>query len=87
MIYQNGMVALSWHKGKCQASVSVENLGAILPTLPVAAWPYGRIIGISECGIRSGSMADCNRSFKHSWVIINKVLKDLDISTRLWPCA
>ena len=87
MIYQNGMVSLNWHKGKRDKSFKVEELGRNLLALPVSAWPYGRILGISECGIRSGSMADCDRSFKHSWAVINKVLKELELSSQLWPCA
>ncbi|MBK9771232.1 MAG: hypothetical protein IPP57_10465 [Candidatus Obscuribacter sp.] len=87
MIYVDGTVLLSWHQNKHSAKFKTEELIRNLQQIPISDWPDGRIISVSKCAIQSGSSADCERNYQRSLKLINRVLKELDITASFRPCA
>lgn len=87
MIYVDGTVLLSWHQNKHSAKFKTEELIRNLQQIPISDWPDGRIISVSKCAIQSGSSADCERNYQRSLKLINRVLKELDITASFGPCA
>jgi len=65
-------------------SVPIDELAVRLSRLPVAAWPYGRIVAVQEIGIRSG---DDNALIKRNRASIEKVLRSLGLTINWWPSA
>ncbi len=79
------MVSVS--SGKQHEQFKDKQMGEMekfLVSLPVSAWPYGRIIEVSELGISSGGLQ--GKEFrKRSWVLIRTVMKRLDVTVQLGP--
>ena len=70
--------------------VSPNELKRFLISLPVAAWPYGRVIGVQEVSIRSGLRNSEIRRRDDALIETNKleagkVLASLGIKIQLWP--
>ncbi len=64
--------------------VPVGELWGTLAGLPVAAWPYGRVIAGQEIGIRSGND---DAAIKKNKAKAEKVLKALQVTAEWWPSA
>ncbi|HEY5346228.1 MAG TPA: hypothetical protein VIK62_07790 [Verrucomicrobiae bacterium] len=64
--------------------ISPEKLTDVLKQLPTNAWPYGRVVGVGEVGIRSGND---DILIKNNMVKILKSLKEAGIEVELWPSA
>ncbi len=79
------MVSVS--SGKQHAQFKDKQMGEMekfLVSLPVSAWPYGRVVEVSELGISSGGPQ--GKDFrKRSWVLIRAVMKRLDVTVQLGP--
>jgi hypothetical protein len=70
--------------------VSRNELKKVLISLPVSAWPYGRVIGVQDVGIRSGSSnteawRKDEKLIMKNKVEANKVLASLGIKVNWWP--
>jgi hypothetical protein len=65
-------------------AVSVSRMREILLSLPVDAWPYGRIVAVQEISIRS---RNDDRSIDSNRGELERMLKDLDITINWWPSA
>jgi hypothetical protein len=64
--------------------VSPEKVGNFLAQLPKEAWPYGKIVGVMEAGLRSGND---DKLIQENLDRTLKSLKELGIEARLWPSA
>ena len=67
-----------------------DDLKKVLISLPVAAWPYGRIVGVQEVGIRNGFLNSevwrkDEKLIEKNKLAVNKVLTSLDIQIKWWP--
>lgn len=78
-------VSVGWGKPRHHKTFkSAEDVEKFLVSLPVLAWPYGRIIALSEHSINSLPGARDYR--KHSWDSIIAAMKRLDVQVNPWPC-
>ncbi|MBP7860667.1 hypothetical protein KA183_03215 [bacterium] len=81
----DGEVSVGWGKPRHQKTFkTVEEVEKFLVNLPVPAWPYGRIIALSEHSISSLPRTRDYR--KHSWDLIIAAMKRLDVQVNPWPC-
>ena len=64
----------------------VAELAAFLIKLPVKDWPYGRIVGASEIGLRSGEPSETVR-ISENHKAADRILKALGITVQWWPSA
>ena len=64
--------------------VEPNDLKAALASLPSTAWPYGRVIAVSEIGIRSGSD---NQEINKVLNQVLSILQTLDIKVSMWPSS
>ncbi len=69
---------------KGRKTVPVADLRRTLLSLPVDAWPYGRVIAIQEAGIRSGDDAKVIEQSKGK---AEQVIKGLRVKLEWWPSA
>jgi hypothetical protein len=67
--------------GGCKI-VPLGNLRQTLLSLPVDAWPYGRVIGIQEAGIRSG---DDDKVIEQNKEKAVQVVEALRVKLEWWP--
>jgi hypothetical protein len=65
--------------------VAVEDLKALLVSLPVSAWPYGRVVVQSDQGILPWPAGDYVRKMSKTRQRLALILKDLHITAELWP--
>ena len=65
--------------------VSPDALPAVLAQLPKSAWPYGRVVGVMECGILPDNHSETMQNEILAKVL--KSLKELGIEVHLWPSA
>jgi hypothetical protein len=70
---------------KGRKTVATKELRKTLASLPVSAWPYGRVVAVQEIGIRSGN--DDDALIEENKKSVEKILKDLDVSVDAWPTA
>ncbi|QQR59659.1 MAG: hypothetical protein IPG59_09270 [Candidatus Melainabacteria bacterium] len=81
----DGEVSVGWGKPRHQKTFKkVEEVEKFLVSLPVLAWPYGRIIALSEHSVSSLPGARDYR--KYSWDLIIAAMKRLDVQVNPWPC-
>jgi hypothetical protein len=64
--------------------ITLEALPSTLAHLPWDAWPYGRVVGVQETGIRSDKDDELVRE---NLAKVLKSLKHLGIEVQLWPSA
>jgi hypothetical protein len=65
--------------------VSVEDLAALLISLPVSAWPYGRVVVQTDQGVVPSPAGDYLRKMAQTRPRVAIVLKKLRITSELWP--
>jgi len=65
--------------------VSVDDLKGLLISLPVSAWPYGRVVAQTDQGILPVPWEDYVRRMATTRTGVAIILKDLDITAELWP--
>ncbi len=81
----DGEVSVGWGKPRHQKTFkTVEEVEKFLVNLPVPAWPYGRIIALSEHSV--SSLPGARDLRKHSWDLIIAAMKRLDVQVNPWPC-
>jgi hypothetical protein len=64
--------------------VPLEKLADTLIALPTEAWPYGRVIGVMESGVRS---LNDDESIKRNKAETEKILKSLGLTVNWWPSS
>jgi hypothetical protein len=67
--------------------VAVDELKAVLITLPVRAWPYGRVVVQTDQSILPVPWEDYLRNMSQTRARVSQVLKELHITAELWPSA
>jgi hypothetical protein len=67
--------------------VAVDELKAVLITLPVRAWPYGRVVAQTDQSILPVPWEDYLRNMSQTRARVSQVLKELHITAELWPSA
>jgi hypothetical protein len=70
--------------------IARSDLKKMLLSLPIATWPYGRIIGLQEIGIRSGTPDSKNwrkdkELIEKNRLEVKRVSASLGISIKWWP--
>jgi hypothetical protein len=65
-----------------RVGVSVEDLREALLKLPVSAWPLGRVVAVSEVGMRS---EEDDPKIRRNLQAVQDVLKGLGIMISRWP--
>jgi hypothetical protein len=65
--------------------VSVDELKALLISLPVSAWPYGRVVGQTDQHILPVPFEDYGRKMSEMRPRVALVLNELHITAELWP--
>lgn len=79
-------IVVSWNKGKKFKEVQPAELGHVLSQIPASAWPYGRAVGVTYCGV--GSAAQSAKKYRQdAWKSVEKTLKRMKIYLNPWPCA
>jgi len=79
-------IVVSWNKGKKSKEVQPAELGHVLSQIPASAWPYGRAVGVTYCGV--GSAAQSAKKYRQdAWKSVEKTLKRMKIYLNPWPCA
>jgi hypothetical protein len=79
VIHPNGVQIL--HANKL---VEPNDLKAALASLPNIAWPYGRVVAVSEIGIRSGNNDQMIEEVLNQ---VLSILHTLDITVSMWPSS
>ncbi len=64
-----------------ESLIAIQELRITLVRLPVAAWPYGRIIGLQDCSIRDAADQDSGQRLAE----VEAVLKALKLQIFRWP--
>lgn len=65
--------------------VAVDDLKALLISLPVSAWPYGRVVVQTDQGLLPWPSEDYLRKMSQTRPRVARVLKELHITAELWP--
>jgi hypothetical protein len=84
-IYDNA-VAVRWNKRQKHKELQPEEVESFLVDLPVSAWPYGRIIVVTECGPSSGTK-ESEHYRKRSWGVIVGAMRRLKVAVDAVPSA
>jgi hypothetical protein len=67
-------------------TIPVTDLRALVIALPVAAWPYGRVVLASDTGLRRGDRSD-DQAIKQNHDAADRILKALGLTVDRWPSA
>jgi hypothetical protein len=62
--------------------IAVKDLHKALVGLPVSAWPYGRVVAVSEISIRSGNDDEL---VGENAKVVDSVLHRLGVNINRWP--
>jgi len=65
-------------------AVAIADLRRSLIELPVTAWPYGRVVGLQESGIRGPDRIDDSVIADNLRAVLS-ILKTLDLTVDRWP--
>jgi hypothetical protein len=84
IIGADGIVVISKAVLGGRKTVPLGNLRQTLLSLPVDAWPYGRVIAIQEAGIRS---RDDDKVIEQNKEKAEQVVKGLGVKLEWWPSA
>jgi hypothetical protein len=82
IIGADGIVVISRAVLGGRKTVPLGNLRQTLLSLPVDAWPYGRVIAIQEAGVRSG---DDDKVIEQNKEKAEEVVKELGVKLEWWP--
>jgi len=65
-------------------TVAAADLRALVISLPVADWPYGRVVLAADIGIRQADRSD-DQPIKQNHDAADRILKALGITIEWWP--
>jgi hypothetical protein len=82
IIKADGIEVISKAIPSGRTTVVAKNLRKTLTGLPVDAWPYGRVVGIVEIGIRGEGQTEAIKRNKEA---AEEVLKGLQVELKWWP--
>jgi hypothetical protein len=85
LIVQNDGVSIK--ANRLDTHVAIEDVKGFLISLPVSAWPYGRIVAQSDQGILPVPFDEYVRNMSRIRQRLAVVLRDLHIHVELWPSA
>jgi len=85
-IRAEGLEVVSQGLPQGRKTVPVANLRALVIALPVADWPYGRVVLASDIGLRQGDLSE-DQAIKQNHDAADRILKDLGITVDWWPSA
>lgn len=66
--------------------ISCDGLAAYLESLPVTAWPYGRVVAAQEIGIRRGDGKD-HQPIAENVARVERILTSLGVKVDWWASA
>jgi len=66
--------------------IAAADLEQTLLGLPVAAWPYGRVVALEENGVKAPDHND-DASVAQNLTTAVAILKKLDVAVKRWPGA
>lgn len=69
--------------GGFESSTPIESVPNFLRSLPCSAWPYGRIVAISESGLRA--VDGDNAAITKNRLKLKKLLEKNGIEVDQWP--
>ena len=64
--------------------IHVSDLEKTLKSLPLSAWPYGKVVAASEIGIRSGRSEE-NQLIERNRTEVERILSSLGVTVEWWP--
>jgi hypothetical protein len=67
-------------------TVASDQLRTLLLSLPVSAWPYGRVVIASDIGLRQVDRSD-EAPIKRNHEVVERVLNALHVEVDWWPSA
>ncbi len=67
-------------------TMRTEDLARELSVLPLSGWPYGRVVAVSESGVR-GVGDDDTPLIKQNLAKVREILDSLGVSIEGWPSA
>jgi hypothetical protein len=67
-------------------TIASTDLRRTLIELPVTAWPYGRVVGMQDIGLRSGDGRD-EQPIADNRNVTLAILKTLQVTVERWPSA
>ena len=84
LIHRNGIDVIAKALVSGRKSVAAAELQQALIELPVAAWPYGRVVAVFEPSIRAGDGSD-EKPVADNLKVALEILKKLEITADRWP--
>jgi hypothetical protein len=69
---------------KGRKTVPADELRTLLISLPVSAWPYGRVVLASDIGVRSGKRGE-DEVIRRNHEAAEKILDALNVKVDWWP--
>jgi hypothetical protein len=82
----DGVRVIAKGRAPDEAVVSVGRLNEVLRNLPVAAWPYGRVVWASDTGLRRGDLSDTG-AIRDNHLAVDAVLNELRVTVEWLPSA
>jgi hypothetical protein len=84
IIRAEGVEVVSRGLATGRKTVPVAELRALIISLPVDDWPYGRVVFASDIGLRRGDRSD-DEPIKQNHEAAERILKVLGITVDWWP--
>lgn len=90
VIHPNGVEIISKSSLIERRIILTDQLASALTRLPLTAWPYGRVIAVSNIGIRNGFFGSPvyqkdEQLIARNRTEIEKILKSLKVKVDWWP--
>jgi hypothetical protein len=80
-------IEVTANRARNPTHVPIEDVKQFLISLPVRAWPYGRVVAQSDQSLLPVPFDDYLRRMAENRKRLAVVLKDLDIHVEFWPSA
>ena len=84
VIRPEGVEVISRSAAAERQIISCEKLAGHLESLPVTAWPYGRVVAAQEISIRRGDRRD-DQPIAENKAKVERILASLDVKVAWWP--
>src|SRR5688572_21859080 len=84
VIRRDGIEVIAKGLASGRKTVATADLEQTLVELPLTAWPYGRVVGVQEIGIRAADRSDDKLSADNLEAAL-AILKTLKATVNRWP--
>ena len=84
VIRRDGIEVIAKSVTPPQKIVAATDLQQTLIKLPVAAWPYGRVVAVQTFGLREADRSD-EKQIADNLEAARATLKALQVSVEMWP--